>query len=189
MQGSLSGYFHRGKYRNGKKSREVMAITNKHVVSKNTKEDYEYSHGARKKYIRNCGLRRFQQVLDETRALLAEKFTHAKQFAEQLAELVAERPAEEDPGYDAALENKESALALLDDFLKLFESTWSDCVDSVVGWVYWAPRVANNVGPCRYTRDRGVITLDEGKFINNFKSNFVYPGAFYLYSSSFPTFV
>ncbi|KAF8641974.1 hypothetical protein AX16_009766 [Volvariella volvacea WC 439] len=182
-QGSLGIYFHCGKDRNGKKSREVMAITNKHVVSKKTKEDYEYSErqGAPKKYIRNCGLRRFEQVLNETRALLAEKLADAKQFAEQLAELVAERPAEEDPGYEADLEKKESALknakldvGILDDFLKLLKSTWSDAVDHIVGWVDWAPKIANNVDPHRYTRDIGIITLDEDKFINNFKGNFVY---------------
>ena len=54
-QGSLGIYFHRGTDKHGKKSREVMAITNKHVVSRKIKEDYEYSgpQGAPKKYIHN----------------------------------------------------------------------------------------------------------------------------------------
>ena len=75
-----------------------MAITNKHVVSRKTKRDYE--HGGRadtsKKYVRNCSLRRFERVLDETRALLVEKLGDARQFAEQLAELVADLPEEDD---------------------------------------------------------------------------------------------
>jgi len=51
-QGSLGLFFHRGKDRHGKKSKEVMAITNKHVVSKKTNKDYEYiGRGARKQYI------------------------------------------------------------------------------------------------------------------------------------------
>ena len=89
-QGSLGIYFHRGTDKHGKKSREVMGITNKHVVSRTIKEDYEYSgrQGAPKKYIQNCSIRRFEQVLNETHALLAEKSGGARQFAGQLAELV-----------------------------------------------------------------------------------------------------
>ena len=72
-QGSRGIYFHHGMDKHGKKSREVMAITNKHVMSRKIKEDYEYSgrQGAPKKYIHNCGHRRFEQVLNETPALLA----------------------------------------------------------------------------------------------------------------------
>ncbi|KAG8703173.1 hypothetical protein FRC08_003040, partial [Ceratobasidium sp. 394] len=42
-QGSLGLYFHRGKDRHGNKSKDVLAFTNKHVVSKKTNEDYKYS--------------------------------------------------------------------------------------------------------------------------------------------------
>jgi hypothetical protein len=39
-----------------------------------------------------------------------------------------------------------------------------------------APAIANNANPCRYTRDIGVIALDDDKFSKNFKGNFVYLG-------------
>ena len=67
-QGTLGVYFHEGKDRHGNKSTRVMALTNKHVTSKDTKTDYEYSDrpGAPRQYVRNCGSRRFQQVVNQT---------------------------------------------------------------------------------------------------------------------------
>ena len=193
-QGSLGLYFHRGKDRQGKKSKEVMAITNKHVVSKKTNEDYEYSgrQGARKQYIRNCGHRRFEQLLNETRALLAVKLDDANHFAKQLVELLADRPEEEDASYNLDLKNKEqdlqraeSDVGILNDFLKLLKSTWSDALDRIIAWVDWAPKIANDLDPRRYTRDISAVTLEKDKFVKNFKGNFVYLGAFSFYLSFF----
>ena len=161
-QGSLSIYFHRGTDKHGEKSREVMAITNKHVVSRKMKEDYEYNgrQGAPKKYIHNCGHRRFKEVLNETRALLAEKSGDARQFAEQLAELVGNPDEEDAVGYQEDLETIESDLkraksdiGILDDFLKLLKSTWSNDLNRIIGWVDWAPKITNKVDPHHYTRD------------------------------------
>ena len=75
-----------------------MAVTNKHVVSKNVLKDYQHSgrQGAPKQQIRNCGRRRFEQVVNETRALLAKKLGDTKQFAEQLEELLANPPSEDE---------------------------------------------------------------------------------------------
>jgi hypothetical protein len=154
--------------------------------------------GARKQYIQNCGYRRFQQLLNETRALLlVEKLGDAKQFAEQLAELLAERPEEEEEDYEKDLKDKadkeqdlkkaESAVGVLDDFLKLLKSTWSDDdLNRIIAWLDWAPEIANDVDPRRYTRDIGVMTLEEDKFVKNFKGNFVYLGAFFFYLSFYP---
>ncbi|KDR74022.1 hypothetical protein GALMADRAFT_71541 [Galerina marginata CBS 339.88] len=181
-QGSLGLFFHRSEDQHGKTSKGVMAITNKHVVSKKTDEDYEYSgRGARKQYIRNCGHRRFEQLLDETRALLAEKLGDAMQFAEQLAELSADRPKAEDASYNLDLKYKEqdlqraaSDVGILDNFFKLLKSTWSDPLDRIIAWLDWAPKIANDVDPRRYTRDIGVMTLEKDKFVKNFEGNFVY---------------
>ncbi|EIM92559.1 uncharacterized protein STEHIDRAFT_47682 [Stereum hirsutum FP-91666 SS1] len=182
-QGSLGLYFHRGKDRHGNKSKDVLAFTNKHVVSKKTNEDYKYSghQGERKQYIRNCGYRRFEKLLNEARALLAEKLDDAKLFAEQLAELVAKRPEEEDAEYNRDLKDKEQQLqkaesdvGVLDEFLKLLKSTWSDALDRIIAWVDWAPKIANDADSRRYTRDIGVMTLERDKFVQNFKGNVVY---------------
>lgn len=187
-QGTLGLFFHRGKDRHGNKSTEVMAITNKHVVSKKTDKDYEYHQGARKQYIRNCSGRRFEQLLNETRALLAEKLGDAKQFAEQLEELLTDLPEEEDTSYNLDLQNKEqdlqraaSDVGILDDFFRLLKSNWSDPIDRIIAWLDWAPKIANDVGPGRYTRDIGVMTLEQDKFAKNFKGNFVYLGTFFFY--------
>ncbi|CAZ79969.1 unnamed protein product [Tuber melanosporum] len=182
-QGSLGLYFHRGKDRQGNKSKDVLAFTNKHVVSKKTNEDYKYSgrQGERKQYIRNCGHRRFERLLNEARALLAEKLGDAKLFAEQLAELVADPPEEEDADYNRDLKDKEQQLqkaesdvGILDDFLKLLKSTWSDAFDRIIAWIDWAPKIANDADPRRYSRDIGVMTLERDKFVKNFKGNVVY---------------
>ncbi|KAJ2914835.1 hypothetical protein MD484_g5580, partial [Candolleomyces efflorescens] len=192
LQGSLSLYFHRGTDKYGKKSREVMAITNKHVVSKRIKKDYEYGgrHGSPKKYVRNCSHRRFAKVLNETRALLAERLGDAKQFADQLVELLANPDEEDVAQYQEDLQRKESDLkkakldvGILEDFLKLLRTTWSDPINRIVGWVDWAPEVSKNVDSRRYTRDISVITLERNKFIKNFKGNLVYLGAFSFYLS------
>ena len=42
-----------------------MAITNKHVASKDTKSNYDSGRpGAPQKFIRNCGRRRFEQIVN-----------------------------------------------------------------------------------------------------------------------------
>ena len=193
-QGSLGLYFHRGKDRHGNKSKDVLAFTNKHVVSKKTNEDYKYSgcQGERKQYIRNCGHRRFEKLLNEARALLAEKLDDAKLFAEQLVELVADQPEEEDAEYNRDLKDKEQQLqkaesdvGVLDEFLKLLKSTWSDALDRIIAWVDWAPKIANDADPRRYTRDIGVMTLERDKFVKNFKGNVVYLGAYSFLSLFF----
>ncbi|KAG9079634.1 hypothetical protein FRC06_007612 [Ceratobasidium sp. 370] len=175
-QGSLGVYFHEGKGRHGEKSKRVMALTNKHVVSKKVKEDYQFRKGAPKQYIRNCGRRRFEQVVNETRALLAEKLGDVKQFAEQLAELLPDPPTDE---YESArkqddLKRAKVDVGILDDFLKLLNSTWSDPYQRIVGYLDWAPKIANDLDNRCHTRDIGIVALDEDKFVKNFKGNFVY---------------
>ncbi|KAB5593631.1 hypothetical protein CTheo_2924 [Ceratobasidium theobromae] len=184
-QGSLGVYFHEGKNRKDEESTRVMAITNKHVTSKNTTSDYEYSGrpGAAQKFIRNCSGRRFQQVVNETRALIARKLGDAKQFTEQLEDLLAKPASEDEETEDdrLAVERKREDLkrvkvdvGILSDFLKLLNSTWSDAYQRIIGYLDWAPKIANDLDNRCYTRDIGVIALDEDKFVKNFKGNFVY---------------
>ena len=192
-QGSFGVFFHEGKDRHGKKkSTRVMAVTNKHVVSKNVLKDYQHSgcQGVPKQHIRNCGRRRFEQVVNETRALLAKKLGDTKQFVEQLEELLANPPSEDEdeaPEHQLDVERKQDDLrrakvdvGLLDDFLKLLNSTWSDAYQRFVGYLDWAPKIANDLDSRRHTRDMGIIALDEDKFLKNFKGNFVYLGALFF---------
>ena len=86
---------------------------------------------------------------------------------------------------ESDLKRAKSDIGILNDFLKLLKSTWSDDVNRIVGWVDWAPKITNKVDPHHYTRDIGVVTLYEDKFIKNFKGNFVYLGPFSSYLSFF----
>ena len=155
-QDSLGLFFHCGKDQHGKKSKEVMAITNKYVGSKKTNKDYEYSshQGAHKRYIWNCSHCCFEQLLNETCALLAEKSSVTKQFAEQPVELLVDQPEVEDISYNLDSKNKEqdlqrveSDIGILDDFFKLLKSTWSNALDHIITWLDWAPRITNNINP------------------------------------------
>ena len=189
-QGSLGVYFHEGKNRKGETSKRVMAITNKHVTSKDTKSDYGYGGcpGAPQKFIRNCGRRRFEQVVSETRAFIARKLGEAKLFAEQLAEMPAKPESDDDDEVAADklaakrkkddLDRVKDDVGILDDFIKLLNSTWSDTYQRILGWLDWAPKIANNLDDRRYTRDLGVFVLDEVKLQKNFKGGYVYLGAF-----------
>ncbi|KAF8311422.1 uncharacterized protein EI90DRAFT_3148020 [Cantharellus anzutake] len=161
VQGSLGVYFHEGKDRHGNKS------------TRDTTADYE-------SYTRNCGRRRFEQVVNETRAPIATKLGDAKLFAEQLAALSA-KPASDEEEAAAEdkldLERKEEDLKrakvdvdILVDFLKLLNS---NVYQRIVGWLDWAPQIANDLDNRRYTRDIGVIALED-KFLKGFKGNYVY---------------
>lgn len=189
-QGSLGLYFHEGKDRRGNKSKRVMCLTNKHVTSSDTTRDFEYSgrSGAPQQFMRNCSGRRFQQIINETRALIATKLSDAKAFAEQLAVMVA-KPVSEDEEAAAAdeeekerkqqdLQRAEKDVVKLGDFLQLLTSTWSDAYQRIIGYLDWAPKIANDLDDRRYTRDLGVIALDENKFKKSFQGNSVYLGTY-----------
>ncbi|KAK1234155.1 hypothetical protein PQX77_002645 [Marasmius sp. AFHP31] len=187
VQGTLGLYFHEGKDQQGNESTQLMALTNKHVVSKNTDQDYELSGrpSAPKKYIRNCGRHCFEKVVDETRMLVAKKLNDTELFAEQLAETMTKpKPNGDDDEADEDkdnlertrqdLERAEKDVATLSDFLQLLNSTWSPTLQRVIGWLDWAPKIANDLDSRCYTRDLGVIALNESKFAKNYKGNVVY---------------
>lgn len=191
-QGSLGLYFRRGKDRHGQKSEDVMAITNKHVVSRRTNKDYEDSgrRSTSKQYIRNCSSKRFEKLLDETRALLAEKLSDATLFAEQLTELLAERTDEDGEEHEKDIIDKEydlkkagSDAGILADFMRVLKSNWSDPFDRMIAWVDWAPKIATDLDPRRYTRDIATLTVEKNKFSKNFEGNVVYLGLFFFYLS------
>ncbi|KEP47580.1 hypothetical protein V565_150850 [Rhizoctonia solani 123E] len=162
----------------------LMAITNKHVTSSDTTQDYQYNAGAAQQYIRNCSARRFQHILNETRAFIAEKLGDAQLYAEQLTEILA-KPESKHEGEAAQdkedlrrkqgdLTRTEKDIVQLADFFQLLTSTWSDAYQRIIGWLDWAPKIHSNLDLRRYTRDLGVIALDEDKFKENFKGNIVY---------------
>lgn len=189
-QGSLGLYFHEGKDRCSTKSKRVMCLTNKHVTSSDTTQDYEYSGrtGTPQQFMRNCGSRRFQQIINETRAFIATKLGDAKFFAEQLAKMSAKPKSEDEEDRVADEEDKERKrqdlqraekdVVKLGNFLQFLTSTWSDAYQRIIGYLDWAPKIANDLDNRRYTRDLGVIALDENKFKECFQGNSVYLGTY-----------
>jgi hypothetical protein len=183
-QGSLGVFFHEGKDKHGKKSDRVLAFTNKHVVSEDTKTDYELRRsGARKQYIRNCGLRRYEKMLEETRAAIARKVGEGKLVAEQLEQNVfatqrARRLKE------AELKTLEEEVVMLDDFLGLAKSSRAEINNRAVGWLDYAPRIQNDVDNRRYTWDGAMFQLDKARWEQQFKGNHVYLGSFFLFPFS-----
>lgn len=188
-QGSLGLYFHEGKDRHGNTSKRIMCLTNKHVTSSNTTRDHEYGRpGSPRRFMRNCGSRRFQQILNETRALIATKLGDAQLLTSQLAKMEA-KPKSEDVAQAANdeehlertqqdLERAVKDVVELGDFLQLLTSTWSDAYQRIIGYLDWAPKIAHDLDGRCYTRDLGVIALDENKFKESFKGNVVYLGTY-----------
>ncbi|KAF8153451.1 hypothetical protein B0H34DRAFT_723642 [Crassisporium funariophilum] len=175
-QGSLGVFFHEGKDKQGGKSDRVLAFTNKHVVSVDTKSDYELGRtGSCKRYIMNCGLRRYEKMLEETRAAITKKVEAGKLVAEQLEQNVftterAKRLKETE------LNNLKEEVVMLDEFLGHGKSTRGEINNRAIGWLDYAPRIQNNVDDRRYTWDGAVFQLDKAKWEQNFKGNHVYLG-------------
>ncbi|OJT03665.1 hypothetical protein TRAPUB_5693 [Trametes pubescens] len=173
-QGSLGIFFHEGKDKQGNKSDRVLAFTNKHVVSENTKTDYELGRsGACKQYIKNCGLRCYQKLMDETNAAIAKKIGEGKLMAQQLEQNVftttrARRLKEDE------LKNLKEEVVMLDDFIKLTKSSRDEINNRTIGWLDYAPCIQNDVDNCRYTWDGAMFLLDKDRWEQQFKGNHVY---------------
>ncbi|KAI0655454.1 hypothetical protein C8Q70DRAFT_1057548 [Cubamyces menziesii] len=175
-QGSLGVFFHEGRDKEGGTSDRVFAFTKKHVVSENTKADYELGPiGSRKQYIRNCGLRRYERLQQETRASIAKKVGEVKLLAEQLKENVftaarAKRIKED------KLKNLGEEIVMLDDYLALTKSSRGEIDNRAIGWLDFAPHIQNDVDDRRYTWDGAMFQLDKARWEKEFKGNHVYLG-------------
>ncbi|EUC59234.1 hypothetical protein RSOL_304890, partial [Rhizoctonia solani AG-3 Rhs1AP] len=188
VQGAVSFFFHETKYKNGEPSARVLAVSNKHVLCADTTVDYQFrGTNAARQYVRVCGLRRFQRLLDETRALVTNNVYEAVGLAEEIARLEAEPRSknQEQLEDEHALEickNKLNKLnkdnGKLQAFFKEVNSQWSDIARRTIGFVDWAPSISVNVDDCHYTRDIGTVELDSHKFKDNFQGNVVDLGAF-----------
>ncbi|KAI0338824.1 hypothetical protein BDW22DRAFT_1409426 [Trametopsis cervina] len=158
-QGSLGLYSYEGKDRRGDKSKRFMCLTNKHVTSSDTTKVYDYGRpGAPQQFADNCGCHRFQQVVDEARALIATKLGDTWLFAEQLADM-ATKPKSEDE--EEAIANKEY-------------KEWNDAYQRIIGYLDCAPKIAQDLDTRRYTRHLGVIALHHTKFKDGFQGSSVY---------------
>ncbi|EJD00197.1 uncharacterized protein FOMMEDRAFT_136267 [Fomitiporia mediterranea MF3/22] len=183
-QGSVSFFFHENKDRNSDPSARVLGVSNKHVLRADTTVDYQFmGAGAPRQYVRVCGMRRFQRLLAETRALVTKNVAEAVRLAEEIARLEA-KPKSNDPEQaeedEEALETKQAQLkkvnkdnVKLQAFFKEINTQWHDIARRNIGSVDWAPKIAIDVDENYYTRDVGTFELDPQKFKDNFQGNFV----------------
>lgn len=190
-RGSLGFYFHEGSYKNGKPSPRVFGVSCDHVLRDDTSVDYEYAGegtGAPKQDVRVCGYRSFQQLLDDTRDVLADKVEKAVDLATEIADLEEEQEniQDEDQALEAAeaLERKKEDLARLKKNSATLEKhskdvtvNWSDIRARSVGHVDYAPSIDVRVDDNHYTRDFGTFELKASKFQANFLGNVVDLGA------------
>ncbi|KEP47577.1 hypothetical protein V565_150820 [Rhizoctonia solani 123E] len=182
-QGTISFYFHEKKYKNGKPSARVLAVTNKHVLRADTTVDYQFrGTGAPRQHVRVCGFRRFQRFLDETRELVAITVAEAVSLAEDIAQLEAEPKDEnrEQSEDEYTLEIIKHQLKKMNNdndklqaFFKEVNAQWSDIARRTIGFVDWAPSISVDVDERHYTRDIGTVELDSEKFKDNFQGNVV----------------
>lgn len=190
-EGALAFFFHEGEDADGRPSARVFGVTNRHVLRTSASADYARAHNpAYKVYVRVCGARRFQALVNETRALIATKVCEAgrlpEEIAEQEAKLAAEGAdqAEEQAEDDEHLERLKRELEYaaedvveLSRFIRDVNAHWSDALQRTIGWVDWAPRVRKDVDSRGYTLDIATVELQKYKWKKEFKGNVVYLGA------------
>lgn len=192
-QGSVSFFFHENWNNKGEPSNRVFAVSNKHVLCKDTTVDYQFAGGgAPHQGIRVCGLRRFQRSIDETEGLVAKNVAEAVRLVEEIERLMA-TPKSTD--YEQAEEEQE-ALQIkkvhlnkvnednrkLQLFVKEVKANWNNIAHREIGIIDWAPKISvSSEAPC-YTLDIGTVVLDSQKFKDRFQGNVVDLGAFCLIS-------
>ncbi|KAF8266875.1 hypothetical protein EI94DRAFT_1786730 [Lactarius quietus] len=86
-QGTLTLWFHENKDKDGNISDKVYGVSNCHVLRKDTTAEYEKRDGTPKDHVRVCGMRRFQQGLDEIKGVIGDHGLLADFRARQIAKL------------------------------------------------------------------------------------------------------
>ena len=188
-QGSVSFFFHENKTKNGEPSARVLAVSNKHVLRKDTTVDYQFmGSGAPRQFVRVCGFRRFQHSTDEIRALVTANVAEAVRLVKGIARLEAKEKSmdkEQVKEDKEALQYKRRQLdkvnrdnCRLQVFFKEVNIQWNDIARRNIGFVDWAPSISVDVDDHHYTRDIGTIELDPQKFQDHFQGNVVQLGVF-----------
>jgi hypothetical protein len=185
VQGSLTLYFHEGKDNHGNPSDKVLGVSNCHVLRKNTDVDYEFKgSGAPKQYVRVNGLRRFQQGLDDIRALIGDHGMVAEFFTRDIVKLEAkENPDREDARALRKTREKlleqQDVIAELEAFHDEVKNHWGDIGLRNIGHVRYAKAISVDIeGGTLYTEDWAAFEVDEAKVKPEFEGTVVDLGAF-----------
>lgn len=187
-QGTVSFFFHENKTKSGEPSGRVLAVSNKHVLRKNTTLDYQFmGSGAPRHFVRVCGLLRFQRSIDEIRALVTANVDEAVRLAEEIVRLEAKEKSEDEEQAEEDEESLQFTKGQLDKvnrdnrrlqaFFKV-TTQWNDIARRNIGFVDWAPSISVDVDDHHYTRDIGTVELDPQKFKDHFQGNVVQLGTF-----------
>ncbi|KAH9961748.1 hypothetical protein BC827DRAFT_1288527 [Russula dissimulans] len=184
-------FFHENINKRGEPSANVFAVSNCHVLRKNTAVTYEFKGpGAPPQYVRLSGSRRFQRAITEIRAWIGGSGTEADVLAREIVDLVLKLESEEDPDAmeDARkavvlkrtkLANVKEEIVALEAFYWELNARWSDIERRNIGHVDWAPEISVDVeGDC-YTKDIGTFGVYEARFKPHFKGNVVDLGVKY----------
>ncbi|KAL5530946.1 hypothetical protein ACEPAG_3822 [Sanghuangporus baumii] len=189
-EGSVAFFFLENKDRRGNASARVFAVSNCHVLRKDTSVPCQFDGGgAPPQHVRLAGFRRFQRGLDEIKAAIAGHGNDADTLTRETVALEAklqsedveeaEEVAEAVEAKRTQLAKAEKDIAVLEVFYKDVNGQWGDIARRNIGHVDWAPEISVDVGGRRYTKDIGTFEVDAEKFRAQFKGNVVDLGAKY----------
>lgn len=183
-QGSVAFFFRENKDQHGNPSSRVLAVSNCHVLRKNTSIPYKFKDsGTPPQHIRLAGSRRFQRGLNEIKAAIATHENDAGILVREIVELEAKLQSEDKDEAEEAVEALEAKRVLLakakrdnatlNAFHKEVSSQWNDIGRRNIGHIDWAPEISVDLNVRCYTRDIGTFEVDAEKFRAQFKGNVV----------------
>ncbi|KIM34169.1 hypothetical protein M408DRAFT_19118 [Serendipita vermifera MAFF 305830] len=182
-QGSLTMFFHENKDKHGNPSNKVLGVSNSHVLRRDTTRDYIFKGaGAPKQEIRVNGVHRFQQGIEEIKALIRDRGVMAELYTRRIVRLKAkENPSKGDDrdlrkNHQLLLDEQE-VIAELEAFFSEIKSQWSDIEARNIGHLRVAKAInaiaVDVAGEIRYTEDWGAFEVDERKVEAEFEGTFV----------------
>lgn len=184
-EGTLTLWFHKGKNEDGSPSDEVLGLSNCHVLRKDTTVRYKYKDGASRRYVRVCGMLRFQRAIDEIRLAIGKHGFDAELWTRRIARL--EATERKDPGEARSLkvtrrklEDANEAIMELQGLYDEVTKYWSDIKNhrNIGHVVHAEPITVDTEGGTRYTSDWGAFLAAKSKVDVKFEGNAVDLGAF-----------
>ncbi|KIN92951.1 hypothetical protein M404DRAFT_963035, partial [Pisolithus tinctorius Marx 270] len=161
-QGSVVLFFHENKDNDGNPSAKVFAVTNCHVLCKDTTTTYEFK-GAGTPRQHDCVSGHGIDADLLTREIVQ---LEAKPESDD-QEVVAEDEAEVEVKW-----NK-----LPEAFYNKVKSQWGDITCRTIGHVHWASKISIDVQGRKYTKDSCTFEVDAARFRDHFMSNVIDLGA------------
>ncbi|KAI6147674.1 hypothetical protein BKA82DRAFT_1003578 [Pisolithus tinctorius] len=182
--GGVALFFRENEDDDGDPSAKVFAVTNCHILRKDTIITYEFKGaGAPRQHVRLAGFHRFQHGLDEIKDCISGCGFNADLLAREIVQLEA-KPESDDQELvaedKAEVEAKRNKLAklkkdigVLEAFYNEVKSQRGDITCRTIGHVHWAPKISVDVLGCKYTKDICAFEVDAARFGDHFMGNVV----------------